>query len=421
LPVKTEIDFPLLPPIDKRTIASIVVFYFFYVKRKTLTLMPGGFYKFLIASLFLFPFATYLTNSESLRYGPLVIPSVGITELLNMWFSVFSQNYVPFIVGYYYFRAPEAQRNFLKFILIAGLIYSIPMLWEIRMSPQLHTQIYGFFPHSFVQMKRQGGFRPVVFLGHGLVVAMFAAFVFIAALANWKEKFIAKVPLLILLYTLVLLFLCKSWGPLLLGMCGGLLLTVVPKNIYRKVLLAVALAVFIYPILRMEGIVPAANITEFFRQYSELRAASLQFRFTHEELFLAKAAEKPLFGWGGWGRWRVYDPQTGRDIAVSDGSWVIIFGAYGWAGYVTIFGLLCLPLIHYAWRRNSLPEPGGMSVLPYVAIMLMINIIDLLPNSSSTQLTFLMAGIIAGSLSQANSSQKPQANAAGYDQQDKKS
>lgn len=57
-----------------------------------------------------------------------------------------------------------------RFLVIAGLIYTVPMLYEIRMSPQLHTIFYGYFPHSFGQQARGGGFRPVVFMGHGLLV-----------------------------------------------------------------------------------------------------------------------------------------------------------------------------------------------------------------------------------------------------------
>ena len=48
------------------------------------------------------------------------------------------------------------------------------MLVEVRLSPQINTWIYGFFQHDFIQMMRYGGFRPIVFLPHGLWVAFFA-------------------------------------------------------------------------------------------------------------------------------------------------------------------------------------------------------------------------------------------------------
>ena len=35
---------------------------------------------------------------------------------------------------------------------------------------------------------------------------------------------------------------------------------------------------------------------------------------------------RPIFGWGGWGRNRVYD-EMGNDMAVTDGYWIIFFGS----------------------------------------------------------------------------------------------
>ena len=74
----------------------------------------------------------------------------------------------------------------LRGLVVAGLIYSLPMLFEVRMSPQLHTWIYGYFPHSFGQQMRDGGFRPVVFIGHGLGVAFFVMTTVVAAAAFWR-------------------------------------------------------------------------------------------------------------------------------------------------------------------------------------------------------------------------------------------
>ena len=39
----------------------------------------------------------------------------------------------------------------LRVLIIAGLVYSVPMLFEIRLSPQLHNWIYGYYPSQFVQ------------------------------------------------------------------------------------------------------------------------------------------------------------------------------------------------------------------------------------------------------------------------------
>ena len=75
----------------------------------------------------------------------------------------------------------------LRVLVIAGVVYSVPALFEIRFSPQLHTWLYGYFPQEFgfSQEVRGGGFRPVVFMGHGLLVAFIFCTTAIAAAAFW--------------------------------------------------------------------------------------------------------------------------------------------------------------------------------------------------------------------------------------------
>ena len=73
------------------------------------------------------------------------------------------------------------------------LVYSLPMLFEIRISPQLHRWVYGYFPNdAFVQQMRGGGFRPVVFFPHGLALALFTAIallcVFIVMRARLRDR-----------------------------------------------------------------------------------------------------------------------------------------------------------------------------------------------------------------------------------------
>lgn len=62
------------------------------------------------------------------------------------------------------------------------------MLYEVRLSPQLHRIFYGYFPHSFAQQVRGGGFRPVVFLQHGLWVAFFAMMMTVVTFALWCQN-----------------------------------------------------------------------------------------------------------------------------------------------------------------------------------------------------------------------------------------
>ena len=111
----------------------------------------------------------------------------------------------------------------------AGLAYSLPMLIESRLSPQMNVWVYGFFQHDFFQTIRQGGYRPVVFLPHGLWVAFFALMCLVAAMVRLRAVTAEARPkaFLVLCYLAFMLFLCKSAGPMVyaLGLAPLVLLT----------------------------------------------------------------------------------------------------------------------------------------------------------------------------------------------------
>jgi hypothetical protein len=114
----------------------------------------------------------------------------------------------------------------------------------------------------------------------------------------------------------------------------------------------------------------------------------------NEELLLGKANQKPLTGWGGWGRNRVFDQWTGQDISVTDGGWIIQYGTYGWFGYISLFGLFFAALWQAlkAMDREVTKENlvrGGL------ALLLTLYIADAIPNGMQTPLAFLLAGCVA--------------------------
>jgi len=79
---------------------------------------------------------------------------------------------LPYLIGRVYFNDLESLQELAVGIFIGGLIY-IPFCWfEVRFSPQLHKWVYGFRQHSFIQNVRDGGYRPMVFMQHGLMVGM---------------------------------------------------------------------------------------------------------------------------------------------------------------------------------------------------------------------------------------------------------
>ena len=114
---------------------------------------------------------------------------------------------------------------------------------------------------------------------------------------------------------------------------------------------------------------------------------------------LDRAAEKPAFGWGMWGRNQIHDPETGRMTSIADGRWIIVLGVFGWVGLVAEMGLLTLPIGLAWWRSGGHRAPGGPGpprVVAAVALMLGVNLVDLIPNATLTPLTMLGAGALMG-------------------------
>lgn len=400
LPVRTGIDLPLLPAFDKTSIPAFAALALCLpLLRRPTELLPRGRLPRLLTVVFLLaPFATVAVNGDPVIVGPRVLPGLQPYDAFSFALShaVFI---VPFLLGQRFLADERALRDLLIAVAVAGLIYSLPALFEVRMSPQLQRWVYGHGPQAFIQQIRFGGFRPVVFLGHGLAVALFVAMAFLAAIALWRgsARSVRARWMLAAGWLGMTLVLCKTasaWayatilGPLLLA----------GRRLQRLALLLIGAAVLLYPILRGADLVPTRQLEAAAALVSEERAGSLRYRFDNEDILLARANEQPLFGWGGWGRNRVFDPVTGRDVSVTDGWWIIVIGQYGWVGYLAEFGLLTLPLLLLARRRI-----GGQAPFAAIAlgIVLAANLIDLLPNSGITPLTWMLAGALAGLLARA--------------------
>ena len=264
------------------------------------------------------------------------------------------------------------------------------------MSPQLNRMIYGFSPNWQMSL-RDGGYRPSVFMGHGLRLGIFMAVAVLATLGFSRTRPVAKRWRLLVaaLWLLGTLALCKTLGALIIA---SLLAPVVLFfGVRLQLLVAAALAglVLLFPIMRNSDAFPTDAVLQATALVaSEDRQRSLNFRFKNEDVLLERANERPLFGWGGWGRARVYD-EEGRKASVTDGLWIIIFGEGGWVRYLVQFGLLTLPVILLALRRRQLGLTVATSAL---ALVLVANLVDLIPNAGLSPLVWLMAGAISGRL-----------------------
>ena len=404
LPVKTGFDAPGIPNFDKTLIPNLAVLVWALVfARFKVVALPRN--KVLVGLMILYvtsPFFTTLNNQAPLQLSVSTLPGMTLYDGLSI-VSRQLLELVPFLIGYNAFKTESDLHEVLKALVMAALAYSILILWEVRMTPQLHSQLYGFFPHSFSQQFRAGGFRAVVFLGHGLVVAIFVAISTVAAIGLWRNRTrVLGIPgIVYATYLMVVLILCKSVGAIILAFAVGLATYLLRYRTIISMLAVGGLIIVAYPALRGAGLFPINTIAEISADYSNDRASSLQTRIDNEESLLKKAAQKPLFGWGSWGRDRIYKTHwTGKfdyDATVTDGTWIIVISTFGWAGYIACFGLLAYPTARaFKYRKLLANFPSYVILLG----VLVVNLLDLIPNSSLTPITWLISGALAGFLPQ---------------------
>lgn len=320
---------------------------------------------------------------------------------------------LPYFVARVYFSDLEGLNTLAIVIVLGGLIYIPFCLEEVIMSPQLHRLTYGYHQHSFLQTMRGGGFRPMVFMEHGLMVAMWMVSATMLALWLVRSKvmpnkfslifcgrLLQKLPIwLFLAALLVTLVLLKSSGALGLFIIGMAALYLSNK---WKTTLIIWLLLCIpptYMVTRSTGIWSGENVSNFVAEkFSEKRAQSLQFRFDNETILVEKALDGTFFGWGGWGRSRVYD-EDGKDISVTDGLWIITLGTRGIYGLVLLTVVILLPvflLLHRSkpgeWNRKEWGAASAMSML------LLLYMIDNLLNGMVNPVFMLFNGGICGLL-----------------------
>ncbi|MFC4216957.1 membrane protein [Pseudophaeobacter arcticus] len=410
LPPVAEFDLPLVPDMDKFTIPSVTAFVLCIgFMRKKVPLLPRHPLARILMLLFILAvIPTVMTNGDPVIFEVLADadPIVFVTDMLpglrwrDLGSVMINQVIIlmPFLLARRYLSSPEGQKELLLALCIAGLAYSIPSLIEIRLSPQINIMVYGFFQHDFAQTMRQGGFRPIVFMPHSLWLALFMfsavlATVSLARAAEGRDRlrfFVASA------YLFFVLVLCKSFASLAYGLSFVPLVALASPRWQIRVAIALAAVAITYPMLRNLGFIPTEAILAQAEAISSERAQSLGYRFDNEAMLLQRAAEKPWFGWGGWGRNLVRELETGAIISIPDGHWILVFGTLGWLGYLAEMGLLSLSIvllgieIHRRRRQDISPYATP------IALILAATMVDMMLNDTLVPMTWLCAGSLLG-------------------------
>ncbi len=365
---------------------------------------------------------TFLFNRgafDRIRFHPLDLPVAlwclssfcsSLTNGLGVWdgLSAFLGKVtvwgIPYFIGRLYFDTPEALRDLCLGIFLAALLYAPFCLYEVVMSPRLHKTVYGWHPHKFGQTKRGGGWRPVVFMKHGLMTAMWMGGGALAGVCLTLGRNLGKrlpvFPLpskLAVLGVVVTFLLCKSMGAFLL-MVLGLAAILLATRARRTWLL---LFIMIYPVFYMTtrgtGLWDAQNLLRVVQQHtSNERSGSLEFRIVNENILAGKARERPVFGWAGWKRSYVRD-DAGVPISIPDGLWIIALGQNGVFGLAALTLTLLLPQVLFLRRYpvHTWREPPAAALAP-LSVLLGLFMIDNLLNDMFNPVMLLSAGGITG-------------------------
>lgn len=321
----------------------------------------------------------------------------GLSESLNL---IVTWGF-PYLIGRLYFNDLESQRELAVGILVGGLIYIPLCMIENVMSPQLHRWVYGYHQASFAQTFRMGGWRPMVFMRHGLMVGVWMMSASLISFWLWKTGALKNIGRIPAIWAVLALFttsvLVRSTGAIMLLMMGVGFLVAIKVSRSKLIVVCLILIPILYISTRSTGVWDGYNLQIFVAEnISYDRAMSLWTRMDFENMLAEKALERPVFGWGGWGRSRIYD-ELGNDITLSDGLWIIIFGKHGLFGlafFTMVFLLpICIFLRNYPAASWSLAKVAPGAVL---SLLIGLYMIDNLLNAMINPIFTAVAGGLAG-------------------------
>lgn len=411
LPEVAAFDFPLIPPMDKNGFAAVMALIgaILYQKQRLAQARPFVGVDLIFFLMLAGNVGTAITNPDVLMFGEdrfrpdgeqvgflIVLNAMKPYDIFSMAVRDFLSTFVPFYLGRALFRNTEDVETLLKGIVVACLVYVPFMLIEMRMSPQFHNWVYGYSPNKFFHAVRGDGFKPTVFLNNGLAVAMlFVAGTISAALLYKRRATLFGFPIIFPLGLIwLMLGLSRNVGATLYSLAAVPIVLISRGRMAATAGVVLCGFIFLYPYIRIHEVIDVYSIVDWIAERSADRAQSLHTRFYNEDILWDRASERMWFGWGGYGRNRVYS-DWGKDISITDGEWMIRIGGRGLVGFVATFLLLVTP-VFMAFRRLGQMSAENRMIVDGFTLLIALNAVDLLPNALFTQMPCLFAGALAG-------------------------
>lgn len=377
------------------------------------------------------PFFSALANPDDTGHLPGIRPLPGVIMAIQQTMAWG----MPYLAGRLYFNDLEGLHELTRGLILGGLAYAPLCLAEKVVSPQLHNWIYGYHAHDFSQAIRSG-YRPTVFLEHGLMVALWMVAATLLAAWVWSTHSLRELPwwhgqqplpmVVVCLMLVVATVAMNSAGALALGLVGAgvlFLARAVPMRLALVVLMtlgplyifgrtwaakeptgwlhssfeeteantlerrAMAKPLFAYSsvtMLEVEEYMVAA--------YNKDRADSMLYRFKQEDKLMEKALLRPGFGWGGEGRARLYNPKH-EDMSIVDGLWIQVLGDRGFFGLTVLVLTILVPVMRFTYTYPSrLWSHPALAPAAALSLILALWMIDDLSNAMINPLFIISAG-----------------------------
>ncbi len=312
---------------------------------------------------------------------------------------------VPYFIGRLYLSDAAGCRRVCIALVIGATVYVPLCLLENRIAPQLHNLVYGFQQHSFLQVMRFGGYRPMVFMQHGLAVAMFMSLGVMSLFWLWRSgvwpanelpSFLRRLTGLLFIVLAVTAVFCKSIGAIGLGIAGIGTLFISETVRVRWLWFALIVVMPVYVTCRASGMLKAdAVISMMGSKLEQERTESFEFRLVNEDKFMAAMGHLSLTGMGNDPVIRPKDHNSSPLII--DGQWMIEYFTNGIVGLVALMAFFLAPAIRFL--RHHPPEGWATPAVAPAAIAAMISIllaIDCIPNAMLNPFYMLVVAALNG-------------------------